>query len=422
MSVPSDSVFACPGTGCSPRPPSRRCCGTTAVTPGTSGTWPSSSTRTGTPAGRARRAIGLMLGARIPVWPAGSRAGYRWYVVPRWRTLTQRATWGEIGYALLRLPVSAVALTLSVSAWSAALVLLTLPLYNKYLPSGGAAFGDTVLKGTPTMTASVVVGLIVLLIAPQVTRGFGLMDAKLSRWLLGPPSDLAAQVTELEISRERVVGAAEAERRRIERDLHDGAQQRLVALAMELGRAKAKFADDPDAARVLVDQAHSPGTVQYSLVHPNFTVIGTAVNLDCRIPSGNCGLNATLDVPADTPVDLASGGGNVQASGIQRDVTLDTAGGGDVTVNDLFSPHVKVETGGGNVTLVFTRAPAYLDITSSGGDITVVLPHSKTTQYAISYNTGGGDYSASVPVNLAATAHTITVASGGGNVNISEAS
>ena len=71
----------------------------------------------------------------------------------------------------------------------------------------------------------------------------------MSRRLLGPPSDLAARVTELEISRERVVDAAEAERRRIERDLHDGAQQRLVALAMELGRAKAKFADDPDAAR-----------------------------------------------------------------------------------------------------------------------------------------------------------------------------
>ena len=43
----------------------------------------------------------------------------------------------------------------------------------------------------------------------------------------------------------------------MERDLHDGAQQRLVALAMELGRAKAKFADDPDAARILVDQAHA---------------------------------------------------------------------------------------------------------------------------------------------------------------------
>ncbi len=201
--------------------------------------------------------------------------------------------------------------------------------------------------------------------------------------------------------------------------------------------------------------ARLTGTVQYSLVHPNFTVIGTAVNLDCRLPSGNCGLSATLDVPADTPVDLATGGGNVQAGGLQRDVTMDTAGGdvtlsgvggntdlstgggnvnagdlggimnfttdgGDVTVNDLFSPHVKLETGGGNVTLTFTKAPAYLNITSDGGDITVVVPHSTTTQYAISYDTGGGDYSASVPVNLAATAHTITVASGGGNVSIAE--
>jgi uncharacterized protein (TIGR03437 family) len=99
-----------------------------------------------------------------------------------------------------------------------------------------------------------------------------------------------------------------------------------------------------------------------------------------------------------------------------------TTAGGDVTVNDLFSPHVKLETGGGNVTLTFTEAPAYLDVTSSGGDITVLLPHSTTTQYAISYQTEGGDYSASVPVNLAAKAHTITVDSGGGNVSIAEAS
>jgi putative adhesin len=203
--------------------------------------------------------------------------------------------------------------------------------------------------------------------------------------------------------------------------------------------------------------ARLTGTVQYSLVHPNFSVIGTAVNLDCRIPSGNCGLNATLDVPAGTPVDLATGGGNVQASGIQRDVTLDTAGGdvtlsgvggntdlstgggnvnagdlggiatfstagGDVTVTGLYAPHVTLETGGGNITLTFTRAPADLTITSSGGDISVVLPHSATTQYDVKYETRGGDYSNSVPVNLAAKAHTVTLDSGGGNVNIAEAS
>jgi signal transduction histidine kinase len=251
-----------------------------------------------------RARIGLMLGARIPAWPGGSRAGYRWYVVPRWRTLTQRATWGEIGYALLRLPVSAVALTLSVSAWSAALVLLALPLYSKYLPSGGASLGGTVLKGTPTMTASVVIGVIVLLIAPQVTRGLGTGDARMSRWLLGPPSDLAARVTELEISRERVVDAAEAERRRIERDLHDGAQQRLVALAMELGRAQAKFTDDPAGARKLVDQAHAQAkealTELRNLVRGVHPPVLTERGLDAALS----GLAALCPVPVDVHVDV----------------------------------------------------------------------------------------------------------------------
>src|ERR1700722_6195432 len=54
------------------------------------------------------------------------------------------------------------------------------------------------------------------------------------------------------------------------------------------------------------------GPLVASLGGAPFTVIGTAVNLDCRLPTGNCGLGTTLDVPADTPVDLATGGGNVQ--------------------------------------------------------------------------------------------------------------
>ena len=103
-----------------------------------------------------RARVGLMLGTRIPAWPTGSRAGYRWYVVPYWRKFAERATWGEIGYALLRLPVSAVAATLSVAVWAAGVVMLTLPLFNRYLPSGGAAFGDAVLRGRPTLTASAV--------------------------------------------------------------------------------------------------------------------------------------------------------------------------------------------------------------------------------------------------------------------------
>jgi signal transduction histidine kinase len=251
-----------------------------------------------------RARLGLMLGVRIPAWPAEARAGYRWGIVPRWRMLTERATWGELGYGLLRLPFSAVAVTLCFSAWAAGLVMLTLPLYNSMLPSGGAKIGDFVLGGTPRMTASAVIGLLVLLAAAQLTRGFAVADAAMSRRLLGPRRDLAARVSELEISRERVVDAAEAERRRMERDLHDGAQQRLVALAMELGRAKAKFADDPDAARVLVDQAHTQAkealTELRNLVRGVHPPVLTERGLDAALS----GLAALCPVPVDVHVDV----------------------------------------------------------------------------------------------------------------------
>jgi signal transduction histidine kinase len=251
-----------------------------------------------------RARIALMLGTPIPAWPAGSRAGYRWGIVPRRKVFTEKATWGEIGCALLRLPVSAVAMTVSLTVWSAALVLLTLPLYNKYLPSGGARIGEVVFTGTPTMAASAALGLALLLISPQLTRGFGRLDASLSRGLLGPPSDLAARVTELEDSRERVLDAAEAERRRIERDLHDGAQQRLVAVAMELGRAKARFADDPDAARVLVDQAHVQAkealTELRNLVRGVHPPVLTERGLDAALS----GLAALCPVPVEVHVDV----------------------------------------------------------------------------------------------------------------------
>ena len=64
--------------------------------------------------------------------------------------------------------------------------------------------------------------------------------------------DLARRVDELELSRSAAVSSAEAERHRIERDLHDGAQQRLVALAMDLGRARERFDTEPESARQLV--------------------------------------------------------------------------------------------------------------------------------------------------------------------------
>jgi signal transduction histidine kinase len=246
----------------------------------------------------------LLLDAPISGWSATARAGrYWWGIVARPHAMTERVTLTEAGYALLRLPVSAVMVTISVSAWSAGLVMATLPFYGRYLPAGGAELGGTVLRG-PAVTAVSVAGLVVLIAAAQITRGLAAADTAVTRYLLSPPRDLAARVTELEQSRERVVDAAEAERRRIERDLHDGAQQRLVALAMELGRAKAKFADDVDSARELVDQAHAQAKEALTELRNLVRGVHPPVLTDRGLDAALSGLVAICPVPVDLHVDV----------------------------------------------------------------------------------------------------------------------
>ena len=250
-----------------------------------------------------RARFALFLGARIAAWPAAGRAGYRWVLVPRLRAYRERVTWGETGYALARLPVSLAAASVSLLAWSVSLVMLTLPLYGGLLPGGSPHIGDWAVHGTWYLT-SAAAGLALLLAAPQLTRSLAVADAAFARWLLGPPSNLAERVTELERSRERVVDAAESERRRIERDLHDGAQQRLVALAMELGRAKARFADDVDAARNLVDQAHSEAKAALTELRNLVRGVHPPVLTDRGLDAALSGLIALCPVPVDMQVEV----------------------------------------------------------------------------------------------------------------------
>jgi signal transduction histidine kinase len=188
--------------------------------------------------------------------------------------------------------------------WAAGLVLLTLPLYAGLLPGGAPSVDGTPVRGPVPMAVSVAVGLLVLLASPSLTRGLAAADTAFARWLLAPPKNLAARVAELEVSRERVVDAAEAERRRIERDLHDGAQQRLVALAMDLGRAKAKFADDPDGARDLVDQAHAEAKAALTELRNLVRGVHPPVLTDRGLDAALSGLAALCPVPVDTHVDV----------------------------------------------------------------------------------------------------------------------
>jgi signal transduction histidine kinase len=253
------------------------------------------------------RARFALLGRELPRWPADPRRGYWWKIVPTMSMMQTRATWGEVSYAVLRLPASLVAFTLTVVVWTLGVVGLTLPLYAGELPGGGPSINGNLLHGgTAALTLSGILGIAVLLAAPPLTRGLASADTALARWLLSPPRDaqLKARVTQLEVSRERVVDAAEAERRRIERDLHDGAQQRLVAVAMELGRAKAKFADDVDAAAALVDQAHAEAKAALVELRDLVRGVHPPVLTDRGLDAALSGLATRCSVPVALQVDV----------------------------------------------------------------------------------------------------------------------
>ncbi|GAA5026596.1 sensor domain-containing protein [Streptomyces siamensis] len=117
--------------------------------------------------------------------------------------------------------------------------------------------------GVVTFTVTLT-GLFVLWpVLPFVARALTNVDRALVRGLLSPSDELERRIAELESDRGVVVDTAAADLRRIERDLHDGAQARLVNLAMGLGLAKEKLLEDPDAAAAMVDEAH--GEVKLAL-------------------------------------------------------------------------------------------------------------------------------------------------------------
>ncbi|MET8682787.1 sensor domain-containing protein [Streptomyces sp. NPDC004732] len=156
--------------------------------------------------------------------------------------LREPVTWRELGYALLFAgllwPVDAVAIVIA----------LLLPLSVVATPLLMATVGDgheaKVLKQWtvttwPTAFGMAVLGLLLLALGAYALAATAGARAGLTRLLISSPEgELGAKVVELARSRARLVDAFEAERRRIERDLHDGAQQRLVALSMTLGLAR----------------------------------------------------------------------------------------------------------------------------------------------------------------------------------------
>jgi signal transduction histidine kinase len=255
--------------------------------------------------GHAERArFALLLDTNIPAAPLPGGGGKGWLrrmLAP----LTSAAAWRDALYGLIRFPLSTLQFVLVTVIWSTGLALITAPAYVRALPGGGAHIDGHLIRYPGALIAAVLAGLVLLLASPALTRGMAAVDAAVARGLLGSArEELTARIGELETSRAKVMDAAEMERMRIERDLHDGAQQRLVSLAMELGRAKAKFGTDPEAAAEIVGQAHEQAKEALAELRNLVRGVHPPVLSDRGLDAALSGLAALSPVPVTVSVDL----------------------------------------------------------------------------------------------------------------------
>ncbi len=229
---------------------------------------------------------------------------------PPWRrVLLDGRPWRASAYlalvALWGVVVGTVVLVLA--ALTAALV--TVPLYRDALPGGWFSLpfdGRLPASAWPWLTALGAAGVVVL---PLLARGLVVLDMTLARMLLGrnPKEEvraLSARVETLTQTRVAAVDSVEAERRRIERDLHDGPQQRLVSIAMDLGMAREKLESDPGGARELLDKAHASAKEAITEMRQVARGIAPPVLTDRGLDAALSALAARAPVPVDVSVSV----------------------------------------------------------------------------------------------------------------------
>jgi signal transduction histidine kinase len=253
-----------------------------------------------------RSRIAALLGVTLddPVPPLVARSP--------WARLVERVRsgprWREILYNVLALPRGLVTYLVVGAAWCGSAALVLLPLYVSHLPGDTAKFGLFEVSQGPGAAGAAAVGLLGLVVAaPWVTLGMVRFDVHVARWLLAPrrEKELGEQVTRLETRRAAAIDSAEAERRRIERDLHDGAQQRLVTLAMGLGAARERLESDPESGRRMVADAHEDAKAALREIRDLVRGIHPVILEDRGLDAALSAVVARSAVPVTLNVDVA---------------------------------------------------------------------------------------------------------------------
>jgi signal transduction histidine kinase len=216
--------------------------------------------------GLALRVLGEEIAEPEPFNP--SRGFFRWLRA----SLGDRTAWRAVSYFVVKVPLTIFGIWFALGIWLEALFGIASPLTGHSGTAGFGPFSEVfgyrnggVPLGFTSRVGVFVTGVFFLFVAPWAMRVVVNLDRWMMHTLLGPDA-AATRVRSLEQSRSMTLDAATETLQRIERNLHDGTQAQLVALAMRLGQAKDKLDNievepgdsaDLDAIRRLVDEAHS---------------------------------------------------------------------------------------------------------------------------------------------------------------------
>ncbi|MFI1091856.1 histidine kinase [Streptomyces sp. NPDC020917] len=241
-----------------------------------------------------------LIGKDLPR-PAAPGPGRNWKSAVR--RLTSRALWRQVCYHAVAGPLLAVLDLAVLAVWAAGLVAASIYVWIWALPPQWRVteFGYT------TQAAYITAGgLALLFLGPRLTGALVRLDTRAAEVLLGPSrtEKLTRRVADLAESRAGVLDAADAERRRIERDLHDGAQQRLVSLAVNLGLARATLGDLPADARKVIDEAHREAKEAIAELNSLVRGLHPAVLEDRGLDAALSGVAARLPIPVRVAVHL----------------------------------------------------------------------------------------------------------------------